>query len=231
VNAVRPDVLVGESVDEAVGRITGFVNCYVVRDPSGLFLIDTGFSSRAAPIRRAFERADIPFSQLTAILLTHRHVDHIRGAFRMETLSRARVCCHPSDAPVVEGKVPPPGPLWMRLFARSHPVPVQQMVKDGDRVGPFQVVHVPGHTPGSLAFYLPERKILFTGDAVLEHDGRLSLARAQYAWDFSQAVASIDRLRELPVEVVLPGHGKPVRRDIGAQLDALKSRVAAVGRR
>jgi glyoxylase-like metal-dependent hydrolase (beta-lactamase superfamily II) len=212
---------VGEAVGEGVGRIAGFVNSYVVRDASGTYLVDTGFSSRAAAIRRAFDVARLPLSTVTHILLTHWHPDHIGGASRVEAASRAVVACHPADAPVVEGKVPPPGPKWMRIFARPRPVAVGRPVQDGERLGPFRVWHLPGHTPGSVAFYLPERRALFTGDAVVERKGRLALGPTRYAWDVAKAHASLARLEGLPVEVLLPGHGDPVRGDVPSRLAAL----------
>ena len=46
------------------------------------------------------------------------------------------------------------------------PCPVDHTLEDGDRVGPVEVLHTPGYSPGHLAFYWPERRVLFAGDAV-----------------------------------------------------------------
>ena len=221
------DATVGQRVDDGVGRVPGFVNSYVVGEAGRYYLIDTGFSSRASRIRRAFERAGVPLSSITAMILTHYHVDHIRGASRLETLRHAPIACHSADAPVVEGRSPIPGSVWVRLFARTHPIPVRSALGEGESIGPFQVVHVPGHTPGSIALYHPQRRMMFSGDAVIEREGRVSLAASRYAWNFPQAIASLDHLRARSVELLLPGHGEPVRGDIGRRLTELRARYTS----
>ncbi len=217
--------MVGQDVDTGIGWIKGFVNEYVFEDASGTYLVDASFSGSAKPIRRAFERAAADLSKVGTILLTHQHVDHIRGAAELERRSRAVVACHAADAPCVDGRVRPKMPMILRLFASVHPVPVKRELSDGDSVGPFRVVFAPGHTPGEVAFYLPERKVLFSGDSVVEKKGRLTLPAAGYASDIRQAVASLSILRKLDIELLLPGHGEPVRGDVPAKLDDLIARA------
>jgi glyoxylase-like metal-dependent hydrolase (beta-lactamase superfamily II) len=113
----------------------------------------------------------------------------------------------------------------MRLFAHARPAPVATVLKEGDPVGPLRVVHTPGHTPGEVAFYHPARKILFSGDSVVERKGQLTLPGVRVASDLDQAVRSLDRLRELETEVLLPGHGVPVTRGIASLLDDLIRRA------
>ena len=52
-------------------------------------------------------------------------------------------------------------------LGKHPPCDVDAYIHDGDRIGPLHVVHAPGHTPGHLAFYWPERRMLFCGDAVV----------------------------------------------------------------
>lgn len=217
--------MIGEAVAEGIGRVPGFVNAYVVEDPSGIYLIDTTMSGTAKPVRKAFERAGKSVDKVGTILLTHQHVDHIRGAAELERLSHAVVGCHSADAPYVDGRLPPRMSSFMRFFVRVRPVAVQRSLADGDMVGPFRVIFTPGHTVGEVAFYLPERRILFSGDSVVERRGALTLPAASFAANIRQAVASLQILRKLDVELLLPGHGVPVRRDVGAQLDDLIARA------
>jgi glyoxylase-like metal-dependent hydrolase (beta-lactamase superfamily II) len=77
-----------------------------------------------------------------------------------------------------------------------------------------QVVPVPGHTPGSVAFHFPDRGLLFTGDALVTYDGLTgatgpTLVCAGFTHDTATALGSLDRLAELPPALVLPGHGEP----------------------
>ncbi len=217
--------MIGERVDEGIGRIPGFVNAYVFEDPSGIYVVDTTISRSARPVRKAFDKASTPLSKIGTILLTHQHVDHVRGAARLKEESRAVVACHSADADVVEGKTPPRMSVLLRLFFRPPPVAVSRRLSDGDQVGPFRVVHLPGHTAGAVAFYHPERRILFSGDTVVERKGQLTLPAANFAADLPQAVQSLQLLKKLPVELLLPGHGVPVRKGFTEQLDALIARA------
>jgi glyoxylase-like metal-dependent hydrolase (beta-lactamase superfamily II) len=217
----------GDLVVDGVGRIPGFVNSYTLREGDETYLIDTGFSRKARPIVRAFQRADVPLDRVGKVLLTHHHLDHMGGAAYLLRKVPAPLACHTDDIPFVEGRAKPRMPLLMRLFIRIHPAPVAIALKDGDRVGPFLVVHTPGHTPGEVAFYHPARKLLFSGDAVVERNGHLTLPAAKYAANLGQAVQSLDRLRKLEVEVLLPGHGVPVTKGVGSLLDDLTQRAPA----
>jgi glyoxylase-like metal-dependent hydrolase (beta-lactamase superfamily II) len=217
---------IGESVADGIGRIPGsFVNSYAYREGDATYLIDTGFSAKAKPIVRAFDAAHVPLAQVGKILLTHHHPDHMGGAAYILQNVPAPVSCHGDDAPFVDGRIRPPGPLLMRLFLRVHPVPVAISLKDQDRIGSLLVVHAPGHTPGEVAFYLPARKILFSGDAVVERKGRLTFPAPKAATSLEQAVRSLARLRELDIELLLPGHGVPVTQDVASKLDDLIRRA------
>lgn len=225
--AASRQVAVGVPVLDGVGRISGFVNTYVVEDQEEILLVDSGFSRKAKLVVRAFRNADVPLDRVRKVLLTHYHVDHMGGAAYLVQNAHAAVACHNDDAPFVDGRTKPPMPFWMRLFMRIHPAPIAIPLKDGDRVGPFTVVHVPGHTPGEVAFYDPKRKLLFSGDSVVEHEGHLSVPAARFASNLPQAVESLGKLRALDVEVLLPGHGVPVMKNVGSLLDELIRRAPA----
>ncbi|MGA9838856.1 MAG: MBL fold metallo-hydrolase [Thermoplasmata archaeon] len=217
--------VVGEAISDGVGRIPGFVNSYTLREGEEIYLIDTGIARKAKPIVKAFQSADVRIGQVRKILLTHYHIDHSGGAAYLLENTHAPVSCHAEDAPFVDGRVRPPLPLLMRLFVRIHPAPVATVLTDGDRVGPLVVVHAPGHTAGEVAFYHPGRKILFSGDAVTERKGHLTLPAPRFAANLGQAVQSLARLRALDVELLLPGHGVPVTRNASALLDDLIRRA------
>ncbi|MGP8078753.1 MAG: MBL fold metallo-hydrolase [Thermoplasmata archaeon] len=210
---------------DGVGRVPGFVNSYTFAEGEETYLIDTGFSRRARPIVRAFEDAEVPLSRVGKVLLTHHHVDHMGGAAYLLGKTPAPLACHGDDAPFVDGRTKAPMSWLMRLFVRVHPAAVATVLKDGDRVGPLLVVHAPGHTPGEVVFFHPGRRILFSGDAVVEHHGRLTLPAAKFASSLEQAVRSLDRIRGLGAELLLPGHGVPVRKDLDALFDALIRRA------
>ena len=215
----------GTPVADGIGRIPGFVNSYTYASGGETFLIDTGFSRKAKPILRTFRDARVPLTQVRKVLLTHHHIDHMGGAAYLQQQSRAPVGCHPEDAPYVDGRARAPMPLLMRLFVRVHPAPVATLLKDGDQVGALRVVHAPGHTPGEVVFYEPARKVLFSGDAVVERKGKLTLPAPRVASNIAQAVDSLRLLRALEIDLLLPGHGVPVTSDVAAKLDDLIRRA------
>jgi glyoxylase-like metal-dependent hydrolase (beta-lactamase superfamily II) len=215
----------GDHVVDGVGRIPGFVNSYTFWDGNETWLIDTGFNRRAKPIVRAFQAANVPLASVRKLLLTHHHIDHMGGAACRRESTQAPISCHREDVPFVDGRTKPPMPLIMRLFVRSHPAPVAVTLNDGDRVGPLEVLHAPGHTPGEVVFYHRARKILFSGDAVVESKGQLTIPGRKYASNLGQAVQSLSRVRALDIEVLLPGHGIPVRTDVRSRLDDLIQRA------
>jgi len=219
---------VGDPVVEGVGRISGgFVNIYTFREGEHTYLIDTGFGSKAKPVVRAFQGANVPLDRVSKVLLTHHHLDHMGGAAFLVRNTRAPLACHDDDVPYVDGRAKARMPLLLRLFARVHPAPVAIQLREGDRVGPLLVVHLPGHTPGEVAFYHPQRKILFSGDSVVERKGRLTLPAPKVAANLEQAVRSLARLRDLEVEVLLPGHGVPVQKGFSSLLSDLIQRAPA----
>ena len=217
--------VVGEPVADGVGRIPGFVNSYTFLDGNETYLTDTGFARRAKPIVRAFQMANVPLASVGKLLLTHHHIDHMGGAAYLGAITKAPISCHRDDVPFVDGRVRPPMPLLMRLFMRTHPAPVAVTLNDGDRIGPLLVVHAPGHTPGEVVFYHATRKILFSGDAVVERKGQLTIPAARFASSLDQAVRSLSRIRELDSEILLPGHGVPVTKAITSRLDDLIERA------
>ena len=116
-------------------------------------------------------------TQLSHILLTHQHVDHVGGAAELAALSGAEVIAHPLDVPAIEGAAPrdmPKGPMAIAfrvaLLPRLRPVAVTRQVTVGETLpvlvddGGLQVIATPGHTRGQIAFYLPGRRLLFAGD-------------------------------------------------------------------
>jgi hydroxyacylglutathione hydrolase len=215
----------GVPVADGIGRIPGFVNSYAYDAGEETYLIDTGFRRKAQPILRAFREANVPVARVRRVLLSHHHIDHMGGAAYLLATTQAPIACHADDAPCVDGRAKAPLPLIMRLFARMHPAPVATVLKDGDQIGSLRVLHTPGHTPGEVVYYDSSRKILFSGDAVVERKGQLTLPAPQYASNLVQAIQSLARLRALDIELLLPGHGEPVTRNVAGFLDDLIQRA------
>jgi glyoxylase-like metal-dependent hydrolase (beta-lactamase superfamily II) len=165
-------------------------------------------------------------SQLSRILLTHQHVDHVGGAAELAALSGAEVIAHPLDTPAIVGTGPrdmPSGPMAIlfrtMLLPRLRPVAVTRPVRAGETLpvladdGGLQVIETPGHTLGQIAFYLPGRRLLFAGDAYRHTArGEVALPFKMFNRDTAQARESLAALGTLAIDSSLPGHGKPMVR-------------------
>jgi glyoxylase-like metal-dependent hydrolase (beta-lactamase superfamily II) len=132
-------------------------------------------------------------------------------------------------ARMAPGRLPAAGavPLSLDELAQAMvtaldrvPVAVGRAVQDGaSTAGGGQIVHIPGHTPGSIALYVPALGVLFTGDTLASHEGRL--IPGVFNVDPPELMRSIQKLTALQPEVACFGHGAPVTRQAGQQIQAL----------
>ncbi|MDR0722527.1 MAG: MBL fold metallo-hydrolase [Treponema sp.] len=153
------------------------------------------------------------------VLLTHGHFDHVAGipglvSHFSHTGKALEIAIHHADASylgpeayrvhqtafrAVAGNSAYVDALW-----ESIPAPTK-LLTEGDRIGPFTVLHLPGHSPGSIGLYDAEMKLLFSGDTLFKHGmGRTDLPGGD--WDGLQK--SLERLFALDGRIrVYPGHG------------------------
>ncbi len=99
---------------------------------------------------------------------------------------------------------------------------VEQKLEDNDVIAGLTVIFTPGHSAGSICLYDPVRKALFSGDTLLSSKGKITGPRSAVTPDMDTAWASVEKLKELDIEVVLPGHGEPIKNDATNQVRALK---------
>jgi glyoxylase-like metal-dependent hydrolase (beta-lactamase superfamily II) len=118
--------------------------------------------------------------------------------------------------------------LLFRLMAsampQAEPAAVDGTVEDGDRLellGGATVVHMPGHTPGSIALHFPAERLLICGDVIDRRRGRLEPPLKGFTVDMDQALDSLRRLAELEFDVLCPGHGEPLVGDAGEGVRAM----------
>jgi glyoxylase-like metal-dependent hydrolase (beta-lactamase superfamily II) len=96
----------------------------------------------------------------------------------------------------------------------STPAAVDMPVDDGDVLqilGGIEVLHAPGHTPGSICLYLKQEKVVIVGDALVNRFG-LGLPSRLFTIDIPRAIQSIKRLAGLDFEIMCFGHGAPLVR-------------------
>jgi glyoxylase-like metal-dependent hydrolase (beta-lactamase superfamily II) len=208
---------------------------YLWRDPDGLTLIDTGLPGSAPQIAGAIRRAGHRPADVRRLVLTHFHQDHIGAAATVAGWGDVEVMAHHADVPFIRAAAAGPGPDladWekpvydqvMSQLPASPVVPprIDRELADGDEAGfgdGAVAVAVPGHTPGSVAFWLPRHQVLFTGDAVARTtDGRVICG--VFNADRAQAAASLRRLAALGAAIACFGHGEPLTSDAATALRA-----------
>jgi glyoxylase-like metal-dependent hydrolase (beta-lactamase superfamily II) len=219
-------------------------HAYLWSDPDGLTLIDTGLPGAGPLLRDAIRQTGHEPADLRRVVLTHFHPDHIgaaadiAGQAQVVNQGRVAVLAHQADAPFIRaaGTGPAPDladwerPIYERVMSQLAAQPLSALTSpridreltDGDELGfgdGAVAVAVPGHTPGSVALYLPRHRVLFAGDAVARgEDGRVICG--VFNVDRAQAAQSLRRLADLDVEVACFGHGEPLTSDATAELRA-----------
>jgi len=206
-------VKVAEGIDTVEGLRVG--NAYLVRGAEGLLLVDSGTPGSAKRILASIERIGAKPSDLRHIVLTHWHPDHMGSAAELRRLTGAEVAVHELDAPVLAGRERPAKgrramSLLLRVF-RVTPLVADVALRSGDVIGGLEIIHVPGHTAGSIALRRADG-VVFSGDALLgDRHGRLRSPDQGLSLDPDQASTSAATLRSLEPRLLLPGHGAPVR--------------------
>lgn len=242
-----------EQVAEGVWRVPGSrTNLYLVADGDSLTMIDTGYPGDWKLVAAAFERLGRSPADVSAVILTHAHPDHIGSAERMRAEHGAPVHAHRDEAPMVRGERKQQISIgymvsriwWPKMFSfvlnattrgAANPKPVAEPILfEGssplDVPGRPVPIHTPGHTDGHCAFQMADRGVLFTGDALVTHDsitqdtGPRLLSEA-FNHDQGQTIRSLEMLRKLPAEVLLPGHGEPFRGAPGEAIDQALARL------
>jgi len=170
--------------------------------------------------------------RLSLIALTHAHPDHWGAAATLSAVFGARVAVHEADAGIVKGTEPAGTHVAFRMgkrFLEGETCRDPVLLKEGDMVGDFTVVHTPGHSAGHVIYFRESDRVAVTGDLFSTMDSwtrRLRIAEppAHLCVDPGENRRSIERLVELKPSLVLPGHG-PALRDVD-RLAEFASRVA-----
>lgn len=197
----------------------GTVNCYLVNTGSGYVLIDTGSSNRRADLERALERAGCRPGDLALIVLTHGDFDHAGNAAYLRDKFGAQIAMHDGDWGMVErGDM-----FWNRQkgnallgvvfallsgFGRNERFQPDVRIGEGFALSEYgfdaRVLCIPGHSQGSIAILTADGD-LFCGD-LLENRDRPALG--SIIDDPAEANASVERLENLDIRTVYPGHGQ-----------------------
>jgi glyoxylase-like metal-dependent hydrolase (beta-lactamase superfamily II) len=224
-------------------RRGGHVHAFLIDDGHSLTAIDTLYDGDGGRILAEIRRLGRRPTDLKSVVLSHGHRSHLGGLAALKRLSGATVYAHAWEADIIAGerkaqpvtwRPPLPVRTWWPTYplqlginiglGKHPPCPIDRAVADGDAIGPLQVVHAPGHSPGHLALYWPERRALFAGDAIVTWP-TLTPGWPSFTLNATQHRASLHRLAELEVDIVGVGHGEPIVSNSTAVLRTLVSQV------
>ncbi len=214
-------------------------NVFLLRSDDGSILIDAGWNGDIALNALATQLGNIGlhFQDITRIIVTHAHHDHFGLAGRLRQLSGASVALHERDRDFLQPPSADTGDYARSIeeWFLGHGLPRQELgavrmfaamrrsgsrvapdviLKDGDTItsGNFnlRVIWTPGHSPGHICLYEPRRRLLFAGDHILPViTPNVSLQPLSTDNPLANFLASLQKVRGLDVELVLPAHETP----------------------
>ena len=167
-------------------------NIYVFED----VIVDTGTGDNIQYIKETMKKADVSVDDLSLIVNTHNHYDHIGGnrCFDLD------VAIHKEDAKAIEEGN---DATVASIFGRSlDGIKIDRILEEGDKIHDFEVLHTPGHTKGGICLYNGET--LISGDTVFADGG---YGRMDIGGNINDMKESLKRLSTLNVTYLLPGHG------------------------
>ncbi len=213
-------------------------NVYLLVSDGDLILVDSGLNSDADKILAQLQAAGFSHTGLSTIILTHAHGDHSSGVAALVKRSGAQILAHQEEVPYIEGTRPLPFPspvqralvgMGNRFFLGMSTCRVNKALADGETLnilGGSHVVHTPGHTPGSICLYQPDKRILFCGDVLFHQHPITGQERLRFpipfvTVDMEKARESVRKLSNLNVETLCFGHGQPILAGAGEMIEAL----------
>jgi glyoxylase-like metal-dependent hydrolase (beta-lactamase superfamily II) len=196
------------------------VNSFAFVDDDGqVTLVDAGTKRAPRRIVAGLEHMGSNPSEVTRIIATHAHPDHVGGLNGMRGRTGGAVAVHERDAAYVrEGKGPvlDGGTLGGRLIRRNRgatPTQVDEELSDGQVVdvgGGLRMLHTPGHTPGHLAMLHEPTGVLITGDSIW-NVRRMRWPVKSLCTDFTMTKQTAHVLGEIHYEVAAFTHGPEIR--------------------
>jgi glyoxylase-like metal-dependent hydrolase (beta-lactamase superfamily II) len=205
------------------------VNSYLVVEGAEVTIIDAALPADRRALVAELDSLGLGLGAVRALLLTHGDSDHIGFARWLWEEAGVPARVHADDVARARLEVKKPnrgwGPMRLRPLAgflwysarhgglRIPPVGEVMTYADGEALdvpGRPRIIHVPGHTPGSVAIHVPAADALFLGDTMTTRNvltGVRGPKPAPFTLDPAQARTSLDRIEGVDATWVLPGHG------------------------
>jgi hydroxyacylglutathione hydrolase len=207
-----------------MGLKLGTVNCYLVKNNNGYILIDTGLSNKRTELEKELKSAGCKPGNLKLIIITHGDFDHTGNATYLREKFNTKIAMQYDDLGMTElgdmfwnrkGNffIKRIAPILFR-FGKSERFKPDLYIEDGDDLSEYgfnaKIIHLPGHSKGSIGILTADGN-LFCGDLLINTDKPVLNSIMD---DKATANDSIEKLKNLSINNVYPGHGKPFPMDI-----------------
>ncbi len=198
----------------------GYVKAFLIKG-KGAVLVDTGVPGSFDKIIDALKQNGVEPPNVSLIILTHNHIDHVGEVYRLKQFTGAKVAVHESEAKALrEGRnteVVAAGGLLSKILVKMvknselKGVEADVLIKDELDLGEYgiegKVIHTPGHTPGSVAVALADGEIIF-GDTIIGKTNEKA-AKPLFASDLKELKNSVNKIAKMLPRVIHNSHGVP----------------------
>jgi glyoxylase-like metal-dependent hydrolase (beta-lactamase superfamily II) len=219
------------------GFAPGGVNLYLIRDGSSYATVDTGWESTSSVnlLEAQLAEAGIRFPDIKRAIVTHCHSDHMGMMSKLKRANNATTYLHRNEIDLIKVRYNKENSYWpiTDKFILSHGVPPSELpppdfdmptltsvvppdilLKGGEEISvgeyTLRVINTPGHTPGHISLYEPHQKFLISGDVLLPTIATNAATHVlQMPNSLQKYLNSLNTLRGLDIELVLPGHEYP----------------------
>jgi glyoxylase-like metal-dependent hydrolase (beta-lactamase superfamily II) len=208
------------------------INVFLIREGDGVAVFDATTKPLGPRVRRAADA----LGGATRVIVGNAHPDHRGGARSIG----APVQCHADERADMESDggwhyfdfqtLPWFARGLTKRLMRSFDdgaLHVAKTLEEGDRVGDFEVVHLPGHSPGCIGLWRASDRLALSNDVfalfdpTLPRPGKPRIPHAAFNWSTERIPESIEKLAALEPRTCWPGHYGPLTGDVAAQLRAI----------
>jgi hydroxyacylglutathione hydrolase len=191
----------------------GYLNAnhFVYRSESPI-LIDTGYIADFSKTEKLLSDLGVNLSDVSLIISTHTHCDHIGGNQMIQQKSGCDIALHEVGRYFIDTR--DDWSTWWRYYNQEADFfTVTRTLQDGEiiSVGPheFQVIYTPGHASDGIVLYSRREKMLISSDTLWEKDLAVMTLRIEGSRALFHMQDSLNKLGSLEVKRIYPGHGRP----------------------
>lgn len=202
-----------EILDDLFFIERGYLNCnhFVYRSPAPV-LIDSGYVGNIRDTEKLIQQVGVDIADVSLIVSTHTHCDHIGGNKIIQQKSGCDIALHKIGKHFTD-TLDDWSTSWSYYDHEAEFFNCTQTLEDGDTVniGPhqFRVIYTPGHAADGIVLYSDQEKILISSDTLWGKDMSVMTLRLEGSTALFRRLDALEKLEQLEVKAVYPGHGKP----------------------